>query len=115
LLDKGRRIMSWLTIPAVGTDNKLPIALNGTIELIKLIGGLKDTLNDLSTRNAIELLDELAANPVDPADPVVIAVTAITNRSVDDVVKDWKQFRDKYNGVHGVKQTAVAHSMRIPS
>jgi hypothetical protein len=42
----------------------------------------------------------------------VIAVTAITNRSVDDVVKDWKQFRDKYNGVHGVKLRALARNFK---
>jgi len=104
--------MSWLTIPAVGTNTRLPIALNGTIALIKLIGGLKDTLNDLSTSNAIELLDELAAKPVDTADPVVIAVTAITSRPVEDVVRDWKQFRDRYNGIHGEKLRALARNFK---
>jgi len=104
--------MSWLTIPAVGANTRLPVALNGAIELIKLIGGLKDTINDLSTRNAVELLDELAAKPVDPTDPVVIAVTAITSRSVEDVIKDWKQFRDKYNGIHGEKLRSLARNFK---
>ena len=104
--------MSWLAIPAVGANTKLPIALNGTIELITLIGGLKDTLNDLSTRNVIDLLDELASKPVDPVDPVVIAVTAITNRPIDDTIKDWKQFRDRYNGTHGLKLRSLARNFK---
>jgi len=105
-------MMSWLAIPAVGTINKLSVTLNGTIELIKLIGGLKDRIDDLSTRNAIDLLDELAAKPVNPDDPVVIAVDAITNGQVEDIIKDWKQLRDKYNGIHGLKLRSLARNFK---
>jgi len=104
--------MSWLAIPAVGANTKLPIVLNGSIELITLIGGLKDRLNDLSTRNVIDLLDELALKPVDPADPVVIAVKAITNKPVENIIKDWKQFRDRYNGSHGLKLRSLARNFK---
>lgn len=59
--------MSWLSVPAVGTNSQLPVVLDGAIALIALIGGLKDTLQDLSTKNTADLLDELASKPVNPA------------------------------------------------
>lgn len=104
--------MSWLAIPAVGTVDHLSVSLNGAIELIKLIGGLKDKLDDLSTRNAIDLLDELVSKPVNANDPVVIAVEAITKKPVKDIARDWKQLREKYNAIHGSKLRSLARNFK---
>ena len=104
--------MAWLAIPAVGTNNKLPIALNCAMELTKVIGGLKDSLNDLSTRNAVDLLDELASRPIDSTDPVVDAVSRITSKPIEEIIKDWNQLREKNNCAHSVKLRALARNFK---
>lgn len=103
--------MSWLTIPAAN-NTKLPIDMDGGASLIKVLGGLKDSIGELSTRSPVDILDELLTNPVNPDDPIALAITNLSNRPIDDVLQDWKKLQGKYNGAHGLKLRALSRNFK---
>ncbi|MDX2507764.1 MAG: hypothetical protein QNL62_25265 [Gammaproteobacteria bacterium] len=103
--------MSWLTIPAAN-NTKLPIDMDGSAGLIKVLGGLKDSIGELSTRSAVDILDGLLTKPVNPNDPIALAITNLSDRPIDDILQDWKKLQEKYNGAHGPKLRALARNFK---
>ena len=103
--------MSWLTIPAAN-NTKLPIDMDGGAGLIKVLGGLKDSIGELSTRSPVDILDELLTKPVNPDDPIALAITNLSGRPIDDILQDWKKLQEKYNGAHGLKLRALARNFK---
>ena len=103
--------MSWLTIPAAN-NTKLPIDMDGGASLIKVLGGLKDSIGELSTRSPVDILDGLLTKPVNPDDPIALAIANLSDRPIDDILQDWKKLREKYNGAHGLKLRALARNFK---
>lgn len=103
--------MDWLTLPAAN-NTMLPVELNSSMSLIRLLGGLKDSISDLSTKSAIQILDDLLNNPVDSTDPIVLAIASVSGSSIEDVLKDWGKLQTRYNGSHSVKLRSLASSFK---
>jgi len=103
--------MPWL-IKSAANNMKLPIDVDSGASLIKVLGTLKDSIGDLSTKSPIDILDELLTKPIDSNDPIVIAITKLSNRSIDEILQDWKNLQVKYNGTHGLKLRALARNFK---